>query len=99
MSKFKYIQTEHHQLSRIFEYEFDVEDQDEWENLLEQAETNGEDIADLPTEAPSDPQQWMALIQKVPIEELTEVEEDCWTMRKGGYDITEELYDEDGNEV
>ena len=41
----------------------------------------------------------MALIQKVPIEELTEVEEDCWTMRKGGYDITEELYDEDGNEV
>ncbi len=99
MSSYTYVQTEYHQLNRIYEYSFDVTDQSNWEELLDSAKSNGQDIKSLPKKAPRDPELWMELIKLVPIDELTEYEDDCWTMNKGGYDVDSKLLDEDGNEI
>lgn len=99
MSNYTYKQIERHQLNRIYEYSFDVTDQDEWEDLLEQAKSNGESVDSFPQNAPSDPQIWMEVIELIPIDDLTDYEDDCWTMLKGGYDVDSQLLDEDGNEI
>ena len=74
-------------------------DQSQWQELLDLAKSNGNDIKSLPQEAPHDAEQWKELIELAPIEELTEYEDDCWTMRKGGYDVDSQVLDEDGNEI
>ena len=99
MSNYTFKQIECHQLDRIYEYSFDVKDQDQWEDLLEEAKSNGESVESFPNQAPSDPQVWIEVIRLIPIDELTSYEDDCWTMRKGGYDIVSQLLNEDGNEI
>lgn len=99
MPVYTYRQTEHHKLDRIYQYSFDVTDQDRWKDLLDLAKLHGNDIKSFPQKSSGDPELWRTLIELVPIEELTEYEDDCWTMRKGGYDVISELLDESGNEI
>ena len=99
MSKYTFRQREYHQLTRTYDFEFDVTNQVEWEELLHRADINGIDISELPKDAPNDVQDWVRLIENIPIEELAECEEDLWTLRKGGYDVTVEIVDENGDKI
>ena len=99
MPAFTYRETEHHRMTRTYEYEFDTTSTEDWENLLESAEANNVDISEMPSEPPEDPIVWMGLIEQLPLSDLVDYDDDVWTMSKGGFDVSAELLDDEGNEI
>ena len=99
MSIYKVVYKEFHQLTISRIQEFDTNDQKSWDSFRSIAEAYEVDISKFPIQAPAEAQKWFELISEIPPEEYKEVEEDCWTLRKGGYDTTIELEDQKGNLV
>ena len=81
--------------------EFDTDNQDQWESLKTRAEDcSGEDLSDFPVEAPSDPNIWFELFQKVyHLEYENEDEQDWVSDRKGTTEYFYELRDGDDNVI
>ena len=99
MGIYKVVHREYHQLTISRIQEFDTSDQKAWDSFKSSAEDYGVDVSSFPDKAPKDAQIWFSLISEIPPEEYGEMEEDCWTLRKGGYDTSIDLEDEKGNPV
>ena len=87
-------------MSLKYTFEFDTSNQNQWDTLLKAAEDERIDISGCPKEAPADVQEWINLIEEIPIGYIAESEEDVWTYRAGAIDeATVEVFNEDGQEI
>ena len=69
MPKFKANQKLVQTVIQLYWEEFDTEDQDQWESIKERVQDQTmDDLSEFPDEAPSDPNLWFQLFQKVCIQ-------------------------------
>ncbi len=81
--------------------EFDTDNQDQWESLKTRAENcSGEDLSNYPSKAPSDPNIWFELFQKVYYLEYENRLDDDWVSdRNGTTEYCFELRDKSDNVI
>ena len=100
MATYVFRNLEYHNVTTEKFEEFDTSDQKHWAELLERARSNEIDTDDCPDEAPSEPEEWFALLSQLPGEELLSQQDDDWTsMSKGGFDTALILEDANGAEI
>ena len=102
MARFTVRQVISHKLIITYVDEFDVADQDKWNELRSMVSEflEEEELSQIPTGAPSDPQDWLALYKNFPDQAFGEHEsENLVTAENGQYDYWCELYDEKGKEL
>jgi|LakMenEpi03Aug12_release.lakeMendotaPanAssembly.Ray.scaffolds.fasta_scaffold1072542_1 hypothetical protein len=101
MAIYKAVQDVTKVVTQSYWEEFDTDNQDQWESLKSRAENcSGEDLSSFPEEAPSDPNIWFELFQKVyHLEYENEDEEDWVSERKGTTEYCFELRDHNDNAI
>ena len=97
MPKFKANQKLFQTVIQLYWEEFDTEDQEQWDSLRDRVE---DDLSEFPEEAPSDPNVWFQLFQKLSCTEYENAEDDYWVSDiKGFTEYTYELVDSDDNVI
>ena len=101
MAIYKAVQDVTKVVTQSYWEEFDTDNQDQWESLKSRAENcSGEDLSSFPEGAPSDPNIWFELFQKVyHLEYENEDEEDWVSERKGTTEYCFELRDHNDNAI
>ena len=101
MPKFKANQKLVQTVIQLYWEEFDTEDQDQWESIKERVQDQTmDDLSEFPDEAPSDPNLWFQLFQKLSCTEYENAEDDYWVSDiKGFTEYTYELVDSDDNVI
>jgi hypothetical protein len=101
MATYKAVQELTQAVIQTYWEEFDTENQEQWDSLKARAQDcSGEDLSDFPEEAPSDPNIWFELFQKVYYLEYENQDDDDWVSdRKGTTEYVYELRDSDDNVI
>ena len=103
MSNYKVIYTQIHRVDLIASEEFDITSEEQWNNLKERVKDCGlmeeEDFNELPDQPPSDINVWLNLYKNISQVEFGNLQEDWVSDRKGGYEVTYAITDDNGNVV